>query len=74
MINGDNIDIEADHVTVEAVYGAQTCIAAVDDVAVGLSRGDIKVWTNVNDCCCHLFDVIVLKSVLLTTSLVLPGP
>ncbi|KAJ1435876.1 hypothetical protein B484DRAFT_417014 [Ochromonadaceae sp. CCMP2298] len=42
MINGDLVNIEATHVSVEAIYGADTTISASDDVTVGLSRGAIQ--------------------------------
>jgi hypothetical protein len=43
MINGDEIDISAAHVAVDAVYGARTNIEASDDITVGLCRGMIEV-------------------------------
>jgi hypothetical protein len=51
MINGDLVDIQATHVSVEAIYGADTSISASDDVVVGLSRGNIQVrGSNIHTC------------------------
>jgi hypothetical protein len=43
MINGDNVVVAADNVQIEAMYGARAGINAVNDITIGLSRGDLDV-------------------------------
>mmetsp|Transcript_9578 Transcript_9578/g.15912 ORF Transcript_9578/g.15912 Transcript_9578/m.15912 type:complete len:493 (+) Transcript_9578:62-1540(+) len=45
MINGDEIDVRASHVSIEAIYGAKTHIAATENITVGLSRGHIEAMS-----------------------------
>lgn len=43
MINGDSINVSAEHVSVDVIYGEQTSISATDDITVGLLKGNIEV-------------------------------
>lgn len=43
MVNGDKLDINAEKVNIEAIYGEDTWITASDDITVGLMRGSIEV-------------------------------
>jgi hypothetical protein len=43
MINGDTVQIAANDIDVDAIYGAYTHLEAVQNITVGLSRGDMEV-------------------------------
>lgn len=43
MINGDSINVNAEHVSVDVMYGEHSVIQARDDITVGLLKGSIAV-------------------------------